>query len=69
MAYQAIKPQIENTDEISVLFSHGSIYRHIGFSHKYFGKEKAIELALKYEQEMSDILNTPSFICDNSTIQ
>lgn len=66
-AYQAIESKIKNPNDISILFSHGSTYRHIGFSHKYFGIKRVKDLAQKYELEMTKYLQNPSLTCDDNS--
>jgi hypothetical protein len=64
-AYQLIKSQLKNSKEISVLFSYGVIYRHIGLSHRYFGINKAKKLAQQYNKEMTQFFQDPSLNCAN----
>ncbi len=67
-AFQAIKANIKNSSEISVLFSYGSVYRHIGFSQKYFGIDKAKFLAKEYEREIVKYFESPISSCSTPSI-
>ena len=61
--YRMIKPQINKNNEITLIMSSGTIFRYIGFSNKFFGKDNAKKLVQQYDKEMTQFLQDPSINC------
>jgi len=63
--YHMIQSQINKHNDVISVLSVGIISRYIGFSHKFFGKNKAATLVQQYDKEITQFLQDPSINCNS----